>query len=372
MSKKVLLIGGAGFIGSHTADALAVEGYQIRILDLLSPTTHQPHVWPDYLSSEYELIEGDARERDVLLKALQGVDYVFDFLGLMDLLPKFSQFIDVNVTSTALLYELIVENSLPVKQVVVASTQFVYGEGCWRCIEHGEVHPIQRSIAQLERKQWDPVCPVCNEGMDCLDNIEIHQDPSNQYSISKYAKELFALKVGALYSIPSTAMRYSIVLGSRQTLRNGYSGALRIFTSKLKHSLPLPIYEDGNQLRDFVAVADVARANVVVLNNSSAYYECFNVGGGKKYTLFDLIEVLSRKLDLTPRTEVTGEFRLGDIRHAVSDTTKLERLDWRPERNLEDCINDYLPWYESQADSLAVITEAEHYLRSHQIIRSKK
>ncbi len=247
----VLIIGGAGFIGSHTADELSKRGYLIRILDVLSPKTHFGG-WPKYLNPKFEKIQADARDRSVLKKALQGVDYIIHLAAQMDLMPIFSEFFDVNVTSTALLYELIVKYKLPVKKMVIASSQFVYGEGLWQCKIDGEVHPPARIIEQFAKNIWDPRCPKCRGTLKYIPCKENHQDPPNQYAISKYTQELIAMKIGKLYNIPSVAMRYSIVHGPRQSLKNAYSGALRNFTLKLMYDQELATFEDNLQQRDFV------------------------------------------------------------------------------------------------------------------------
>src|SRR3989344_3346322 len=241
---KVLIIGGAGFIGSHTADELSKKGYQIRILDNLSPKTHFGK-WPEYLNFKFEKIKGDVRDRKILSKALIGVDYVIHLAAAMDLLPDYSFFFDNNVTPTALIYEIIVGRKLPIKKMVVASSQFVYGEGRWKCKEHGEIFPKPRTNQMISEGHFDPKCPYGNENITPLLSQESHQDPPNQYAISKYTQELIALKLGRLNNIPSVVMRYSIVHGPRQSLKNAYSGALRIFTLKMLANHNPPIFEDG-------------------------------------------------------------------------------------------------------------------------------
>lgn len=347
MSKKVLIIGGAGFIGSHTADELARRGYKIRILDNLSPKTHVGE-WPKYLNPNFEKIKGDVRSKKDLEKALNGVDYVYHLAAQMDLLPDFSLFFDTNVTSTALLYELIVKNHLPIKKVIVASSQFVYGEGRWYCQKDKEVFPKIRTTEQLEKGRWDTICPVCGGKIRPLLSKETHQDPPNQYAISKYTQEMIALKLGRLHGIPSVVMRYSIAHGPRQSLKNAYSGALRVFTLQLLSGKPLTIFEDGLQRRDYVSVFDVARANILVLEGKRCDFEVFNVGSGKSFTVSQLAKmiakILGKRVDFTP----CGEFRVGDIRHAVSDISKLNKLGWKPKDSEEKIVREYVEWVKKQ------------------------
>lgn len=364
----VLITGGAGFIGSHTADELFKKGYKIRILDNLSPKTHFGK-WPDYLNPDFEKIEGDVRSRKDLEKALHGVEYIVHLAAQMDLMPDYSVFFDTNATSTALLYELIVRHKLPIKKFVVASSQFVYGEGRWKCKRHGEVFPQPRNLNNLLKKLWNPICPKCNKEISPLPNKESRQDPPNQYAISKYTQELIALKLGKLNNIPSVAMRYSIAHGPRQSLKNTYSGALRIFTMKLLQNQPLPIFEDGLSLRDYVSVYDVARANATVLENPKADYENFNIGSGKAYTVIDLAKIIARALGKKAKFTPSGEFRIGDIRHAVSDISKLKKLGWEPRDKEEKIIKEYVNWVKTQKLDKDYLLLAREQLLAAGVIR---
>ena len=368
MVGRVLIIGGAGFIGSHTADELFRKGYKIRILDNLSPKTHFGK-WPTFLNPKFEKVLGNARNKRDLKKSLIGVDYVIHLAAQMDLMPQFSIFFDTNVTSTALLYELIVEKKLPVRKVIVASSQFVYGEGRWICSTDGEVFPKMRILEDLVRKIWDPICPICKGKIVSTTNLETHQDPPNQYAIAKYNQELIALKLGKLYGVPSVTMRYSIVHGPRQSLKNAYSGALRIFTLQMLSNRPVTIYEDGLSLRDYVSVFDVARANVAVLESNKANFENFNVGSGKAYTVIDVVKIVSKVLK--KKTELTpiGLFRLGDIRHSISSIDKLKKLGWKVNDKEEDIIDQYINWVKKQKLDKDYLSIAEKKMRNAGVLR---
>lgn len=369
---KVLIIGGAGFIGSHTADELSRRGYNIRILDNLSPKTHFG-TWPTYLAEDYEKIQGDVRDKATLESALNGVEYVIHLAAQMDLMPEFSVFFDTNVTSTALLYELIVKNKLPIKKVVVASSQFVYGEGRWHCPKDGDVFPKLRTPEQMSQGVWDPQCPICGGTISHLDNLETHQDPPNQYAISKYTQELIALKIGRQYGVPSAAMRYSIVHGPRQSLKNAYSGALRIFAMKMLNNEVPPIYEDGQSLRDYVSVYDVARANADALENTKADYENFNVGGQKPYTVLELATLIRDQLGLKMDLEPNNMFRVGDIRHAVSNTQKLQSIGWKHQDSEETVVEKYLSWLKGEVgkqDFYQYIKDAESKMQQSGVVKS--
>jgi dTDP-L-rhamnose 4-epimerase len=350
MSKGLALItGGAGFIGSHTAEELLRAGYDVRALDSLTTPVHaSTSEWPAWLSQDVERVHGDVRNRDDWHKALNGVDVVFHLAAYQDLLPNFSQFFHVNSVGTALLYELIVAEKLPVRKVVVASTQFVYGEGRYRCAENGEVFPDGRDPQRLANGLWEPVCPKCGGAIKPLPLLETHANPRNQYSIAKYSQELMAIALGRNYGIPSAAMRYSIVQGSRQSFRNAYSGVLRIFTLQMLQGQPPSVFEDGQQLRDYVNVSDVARANLLILERDEANFEVFNVGGGRGYTVLEFARIVAEVLGKEFKPSITGEYRVGDTRHSVSDISKLQRLGWQPTKTPRDSVREYVEWIRKQ------------------------
>jgi dTDP-L-rhamnose 4-epimerase len=371
MSKgRVLITGGAGFIGSHTADELIGAGYEVRVLDNLSLPVHDgTGTWPQWLPAGVEQILGDVRNRDDWSKALKGVDAVIHLAAYQDLLPNFSQFFHVNSVGTALLYEVIVAEKLPIRKVVVASSQFVYGEGRYRCAKDGEVFPDGRDSQRLVKAQWEPVCPVCGGEITPLPLLETHANPKNQYSIAKYSQELMAVALGRNYGIPSAAMRYSIVQGSRQSYRNAYSGVLRVFTLSNLVGRAAPVFEDGGQLRDYVNVGDVARANRLALESDAANFEVFNVGGGKGCTVLDFARIVAEVLDVTHGLNVSGEYRVGDTRHSVSDISKLHRLGWQPTKTPRDSVRDYVEWIRGEKLDRDYAAEALSCLRESGALR---
>jgi dTDP-L-rhamnose 4-epimerase len=282
----VLITGGAGFIGSHTADRLLGMGHDVRVLDNLQKPVHMKGR-PDYLSDKVEFIEGDVRDKATLENAMQGVDAIYHLAAYQDYLPDFSTYFHVNSVSTALIYEIIVEKNLPVKKVIVASSQAVLGEGLYRCEDHGELIPDIRLEEQLSKGDWEHHCPHCGKYMQYQPTPEEKINPQNQYAMSKHSQEIIAVNLGKRYGIPSVAMRYSIVQGPRQSFYNAYSGAMRIFNLHLYFDRQPTIYEDGMQIRDYVNYNDVVDANILVLENDRADYQAFNVGGGRGYTVLD-------------------------------------------------------------------------------------
>jgi dTDP-L-rhamnose 4-epimerase len=227
---NVLITGGAGFIGSHTADALLAEGHAVRVLDSLEEPVHRGRKVPGYLDSRIDFVQGDVRDEATLLKCLRGVDAVYHLAAFQDYLPTFSRFFDVNVTSTALIYELVVREKLPVKKVIVASSQATLGEGRYRDATGKDVLPGLRPNEQLARGTWEIQAGPGDMGpLEYQKTDETVANPQNTYGMSKIAEERIALNLGRQYGIPSVAMRYSIVQGPRQSFYNAYSGACRVF-----------------------------------------------------------------------------------------------------------------------------------------------
>jgi dTDP-L-rhamnose 4-epimerase len=367
----VLVTGGAGFIGSHTVDALLSKGYRVRILDNLQKPVHLKGK-PDYIHKEAEFILGDVRDKDTLMNALEGIDAVYHLAAYQDYLPDFSTYFHVNSVSTALIYEIIVEQDLPVKKVIVASSQAVLGEGLYRCEEHGELIPDIRLEAQLSKGDWEHHCPHCGRYMTHLPTPEERINPQNQYAMSKYSQEMIAINLGKRYGIPSVSMRYSIVQGPRQSFYNAYSGAMRIFNLHLYFDRQPTIYEDGMQIRDYINYRDVVNANIMVLENDRADYQGFNVGGGKRYTVLDFYKKVQEVTGKNIDPVIAKFYRYGDTRHIFSDIAKLRSLGWEPEVPVEDSIDEYWEYLKSQTDIDDILEYAEKTMKNKGVVRSVK
>lgn len=369
---KVLITGGAGFIGSHTADLLLEKGYHVRILDSLEPPVHPRREKPGYLSSDVEFVIGDVRNRSDMEKALCGVRAVFHLAAYQDYLPDFSRFAFVNDGGTALLYEIIVGDHLPVEKVILGSSQAVYGEGKYECREHGTQYPPPRPLEQLERTDWEIKCPLCSKDMSPVPTDESRVHPANQYGVSKYSQELYALTLGRRYGIPTVALRYSITQGPRQSFHNAYSGILRSFTIRLLNNLPPVIYEDGRQLRDYVYVGDVVRANLLALETDAANYQAFNVGGSGATSVLEYARLLVKLTGMRVEPEIPGEFRFGDTRHSISDISKLRGLGWEPLTPLEDIAQDYIAWAKVEPEVQDYYAQAARVLKEKSVIRAAR
>lgn len=366
---RVLVTGGAGFIGSHVVDLLLKQGHQVRILDSLTPPVHIENKIPDYVPSEAEFVHGDVRDRAAWERALPDIDWVYHFAAYQDYLTDFSKFFHVNTVGTALLYEIIVAQKLPIQKVVFASSQATYGEGKYECAKDGVQYPPLRPLEQLAKRDWEPHCPVCDGPMKPLVTDEARVTPHNQYAMSKYTQEMIGLNLGRRYNIPSVGMRFSIVQGPRQSFRNAYSGVLRIFTTRLLANHAPVCYEDGGQWRDYVSVHDVARALLLVMQDSRADYQVFNVGGGREITVKEYARLIAREMGKPIEPTIPGDFRFGDTRHIVSDISKLRSLGWEPQVPFEKIIAEYVAWARTQADVRDYYEEAEKQMLAMGTIR---
>jgi len=370
---KVLVTGGAGFVGSWTVDLLLEKGYTVRILDSLQPRVH-PHGKPSWIPTEAEFIKGDVADQADLSKALSGVDYVIHLAAYQDYMPDFSRFIHTNAESAALMFELIVEATLagrplPVRKIVFASSQAVCGEGLYACPEHGLLTPPPRSVEQLRHGDWELHCPHCGRYMESVPIPETVVSPGTAYGISKYAIELLADRLGRRYGIPTACMRYTYVQGPRNSFYNAYSGIARIFALRLLHGLPPICFEDGKQLRDYVNVKDVARANVLAMEDERADYGVFNVGGKRPVTVLEFAYIMVNEFGNSVEPLVPGEFRLGDTRHTISDVSRLEALGWQPTIPVEQNVREYVAWMREQQTTDEFLREAEQVMREQGVVQ---
>lgn len=366
---RVLVTGGAGFIGSHTVDHLLERGYEVRVLDNLQPRVH-PRGVPSYLSNNAELIVGDVSDRSAMKKALTDVEYVMHLAAYQDYLPDFSTFIHSNAESAALMFELIVEGRLPVRKIVFASSQSVAGEGSYTCPEHGLCTPDPRALSQLERGDWDVRCPQCERVMKPELISESISQPHTAYAVSKYAIELLARSLGTRYGITTACMRYTYVQGSRNSFFNAYSGICRRFALRIANGLPPICYEDGRQLRDYVNVADVARANVMAMESDADQHCVYNVGGGRPVTVLEFAHIMLNASESSLQPLVPGEFRVGDTRHTVSDISAIRRLGWEPTIPVEQNVVEYLQWMSGFSGTAEYLAEADRVMRESGVVRS--
>jgi dTDP-L-rhamnose 4-epimerase len=365
----VLVTGGAGFIGSHTVDALLARGYDVRVLDLLIPPVHDGTV-PAYLPREVEFQRGDVRDPGAMRRALRDVDVVYHFAAYQDYLPDFSTFFSTNAAGTALLYELIVAEFRQVGLVVVASSQAVYGEGRYDCRACGPVYPGPRPEEQLAAGRWEQTCPRCGGRLEPGWTDESVVRPHNPYGLSKRDQDDMATLLAARYRVPSVAFRYSIVQGTRQSFRNAYSGALRSFTVQVASDAPALVYEDGRQLRDYVSIKDVVRANLLPLDQPAMAYRAFNVGGHRSVTVLELVREVGAAVGRERDPLLPGLYRVGDTRHIRSDVSQLEALGWTVREPLAGTVREYVAWAMAEPGFRNEATAAQERMRALGVLRS--
>jgi dTDP-L-rhamnose 4-epimerase len=343
--ETVLITGGAGFIGSHLADALLARGQRVRALDSLIPQVHGGAARPAYLSDGVELITGDVRNADALRGALDGVDAVVHLaarVGVGQSMYEMAEYTSVNSLGTAALLEALAER--PVRKLVVASSMSIYGEGLYTDSEGHEVEPPERTHEQLAARDWDYA------GFEPMPTPERKRPGlSSIYALTKYDQERACLVAGSAYGIPTVALRLFNTYGPRQALSNPYTGVLAIFASCLLNDRPPRIFEDGLQRRDFVSVHDVARAFALALDEDGADGLAVNIGSGRSVTVRDLAAQLGAVVGRELEPEITGESRVGDIRHCFADVgLAQETLGYTPEVELADGMSALAAWLEGQ------------------------
>lgn len=369
---RVLVTGGAGFIGSHLVDGLLGEGYEVRVLDCLEPQVHgASRQAPDYLNRNAELLIGDIRDREAVSRALDGVEAIFHdaaAVGVAQSMYEIERYVAANSLGTAILLEEIVKRRDNIRKIVVASSMSIYGEGACRDESGKSVAPKPRPPAQMERHAWEPE----DAGGRPLTPIPTPEskplDPTSVYAITKMDHEHLVLVTCEAYGIPAVALRYFNTYGTRQALSNPYTGLLAIVSSRLlNHARPL-VFEDGLQRRDFVHVSDVVRANILALENDAANGTAYNVGTGRSATVLDVIKLVSERLGAYETPEITHRYRAGDIRHCFADIARIQgELGYAPKMSLEDGIADLIPWIQSQQSTDSVRTAVES-LEEHRLI----
>ena len=366
---KILVTGGAGFIGSHTCDRLLSLGHDVIVLDALTQPVHRDGRKPAYLSPDVDFYQGDVRNRDLLANLLRRVDAVYHFAAYQDYLTDFARFTDVNVVSTALIYEIIVAERLDIARIVVASSQATMGEGLYRCPSDGDQLPGMRPEKALASAEWEVSCPQCGGRMEMQATPEQLSNPQNAYGMSKLGEEMVAINLGRRYDIPTVALRYSIVQGPRQSVYNAYSGACRIFCLSYKQGIAPTVYEDGRSVRDYVNINDVVDANILILDDDRAVGQVFNVGGGTPVTTNELADIVMRQYGSELEAEVTGEYRFGDTRHILSDISKLRKLGWEPQRMPADSVREFAAWMDGIARLDGVLEQANAEMRALGVVR---
>jgi dTDP-L-rhamnose 4-epimerase len=368
MAKRALVTGGAGLIGSHVVDFLMREGWKVRTLDNLEPQTHRRGK-PAWINQEAEFIEGDLRNRDIVTAALDNIDIVFHQAAYGGYMPEITKFVHVNSLGTAQMLEVIREKKLPIKKIVVASSQAVYSEGAGECPKHGLVFPGVRPIEQLRKGDWQVHCPVCSavtKSVPTPENAPVGGE--TVYGLTKVDQERLVLLWGKQVGIPTVALRYSCTYGPRQSIFNPYTGVIAIFCTRLLNDLPPVLYEDGEQTRDFSFVEDIARANLLAAETDKVDGLAVNIGSGRGTPIREIAEQLSDVLKMVIAPQINGEFRPGEMRHLTSDTTLARSAGYRPTVDLSEGIVRYIDWIRTQSDIRDYFSEASEILKNKGIV----
>ena len=348
-----LVTGGAGFLGAHLVDRLLARGDRVRVLDDLLPQAH-PTGTARFLSAQAELLVGDLRDRAMVDRALEGVSVVFHLGGMVgngQSMEEIRRYTDVNAVGTATLLEAMVARRAQFRRLVVASSMVVYGDGAYRCPEHGSLARVLRPPERLRRRCWEPVCPACAREVEAVPTGEeqaLH--PTSVYGVSKLAQEQLALCVARAYRLPAIALRYLNLYGSRQALGNPYTGICALIAARLLNGRRPLIFEDGLQRRDLVHVSDAVEANLCAeAAPETACYQAYNVGTGGSVTVLELARLLGRLLGRPLEPEIPGEYREGDIRHCFADVSRArEQLGFRATRTLADGAAELARWASSE------------------------
>ena len=346
---KILVTGGAGFIGSFLTDELIKAGHRVRIYDNIEPQVHPGGKVPDYLNPDAEFIRNDVLNIDALAAAVAGIEVIFHLaamVGVGQSMYQIRRYMEVNTLGTANLLDILVNRKNSVRKLIVASSMSTYGEGAYRCPDCGSVSPPLRTEEQMARQEWEVHCPNCGKTAQPLPTPESKiQEINSIYALSKKDQEDMVINIGKTYRIPVVAFRYFNVFGPRQSLSNPYTGVAAIFLSRLKNGHRPLVFEDGLQSRDFISVHDISRANIMAMEKDDANYRIYNVGAGRQITVLEIAETLNRLLGLDIEPEITGKFRKGDVRHCFADITRIKtELGFEPRVSPEEGMKELIEW----------------------------
>lgn len=351
--RNVLITGGAGFIGSALALRLRDRGHRVRVLDILAPQIHgeEPEHSPLYrtIRDQVEFIRGSVTNASTVRAALEGMDTVVHYAaetGTGQSMYAIHHYAGVNVGGTSILLDIIANERLPVTKLVVASSRAVYGEGKYECPNHGVVYPESRHAKDMQRGDFDLHCPRCGAVARLLPTDEGSRlAPVSVYGVTKLTQEQLCLTVGRALGISAIAYRYQNVYGPGQSLSNPYTGILSIFSTRIRNGRAINIFEDGTESRDFVYIDDILSATIAGIEHEAPIAEVFNVGSGVATSVSQIAEMLQVRLRSRVDVRVSGQFRVGDIRHNVADLTRARTiLGYEPRVGIEEGLERFARW----------------------------
>ena len=353
MPECVLITGGAGFVGSHLADALLRAGHRVTALDNLEPQVHGHAERPAYLHPEIELVRGDVRDPGVLGPLLRDADVVYHLAALVGVgqsMYDIRRYTAVNTMGAAELLQAVADHPGSIRRLIVASSMSIYGEGAYRCANHGLVYPRLRPESQLANRDWELHCPQCDASLTSAPTAEDKPlYPTSIYAINKRDHEEMFLAVGRAYGIPTIALRFFNIYGSRQALSNPYTGVAAIFCSSILNGNPPILFEDGEQTRDFTHISDIVQGCELAMNPEAPEHGVFNLGTGRPLSIRQVADALARELRWGGEPEVAMKYRAGDIRHCYADLTLARmQLGYEPRVRFEDGLGQLVAWVTEQ------------------------
>lgn len=371
MKHKILVTGGAGFIGSHVTDALIERGHNVVVYDSLEPQVHESK--PSWINPSAKFVQANILDYETLKENLAGINVVFHFasaVGIGQSMYEIRKYSEANVMGTANLMEALSSSEHDVKKIIFSSSMSIYGEGAYKCeICNAIHHSFRRDAKLLAKRKWEPVCTKCGSKLILIPTSEkVPVDPVNVYAISKNTQEQLIRSVSEAQGIPYTMLRFFNVYGPRQSLKNPYTGVASVFMSQLKEGNSPIIYEDGLQTRDFVSVKDIVQANMLALESNSANNEIFNVGSGNPVSIKVLAEILASIYKVKKTPEITNKFRKGDTRHCIADISKIKsKLNYKPTILLDDGMKEFVEWA-SKSKSKDKVSEAHSELKKRGMV----
>jgi len=353
---KILVTGGAGFIGSHLVDALVKARHTVTVLDNLDPQVHgAKQRKPSYLNPKAIFVRGDVRDLKIVKKLIKNQDILFHkaaAVGVAQSMYEIARYTDSNTMGAATILQAVADGNHQLKKIIVASTMSLYGEGRYTCQRHGVITSSMRPLEQLNKQQWEMTCPQCRKIVKPHSTPESKTlSPTSIYAINKRDHEEMFMLVGRTYNIPTVTLRYFNAYGTRQALSNPYTGAAAIFSSAMLNNISPHIFEDGKQSRDFVHVKDIVQANLLVMRKKEANFGIFNVGTGRHLSIIQLASKIARELNFKKGCDITHTFRAGDIRHCFANIRKIKKLGYQPRIRFEDGLKELCHWVATQHSS---------------------
>ncbi|MCI1902745.1 MAG: SDR family NAD(P)-dependent oxidoreductase [Enterococcaceae bacterium] len=374
MYKNVLITGGAGFIGSTVALKLLKQGYHVTVLDSLSKQIHGENPKKSELfqriDGKVDFILGDVKNKEDWRKALKGQDVVIHLAaetGTGQSMYDIDNYIETNIGGTSHLFDILTNDDTDVKKVLIASSRAIYGEGRYLCPKDGYVYPTERKDEDMQKKDFEVKCPICGGEVELVSTTEDSKlQPTSTYGLTKEVQEELGMMIGKSIGIPVVVYRYQNVYGPGQSLKNPYTGILSIFSTIIKNGNSINIFEDGHETRDFVYIDDVADATILGIENPKADYQIFNVGTGIKTDVLTVANTLIEKYGIKVPVVVSGNYRLGDIRHNFADISNIQnKLGFQPKVDFKEGISRFADWVNKQE------VEKDNYKESIEEMRKK-